>query len=275
MKIKNRLSFVKILTEDLGEYTDIALLVDKESFLEKIEGIRSKYHLNYDYPVSDVEKIYFEFGYKLLTKEHKLKYEFSSEVEKIRKNFSMPPHFTKVIESSIIYGVVGESDYSRAYLEEQIITPLKNPYEIPDIKYCIVIHAGTRKEDIERVCNEFNEKKRINFKGTQQEKDDYMFGYGIDLSLAKIRHTQASIIKVRDWYIQRQNGETPLRIALKIRGYTYKRYQELLKKYKHNFKLEEKEDEKYQKELRFIYSLRDTIKTQLRKYPSLVQASVL
>lgn len=275
MKIKKKYRFIDIKIKDLWEYTDVALLVDKKSFLEVVEALRNKYKLNYDYPLTDTDKIYFDFEYKFFNDE-KLKAEFYSDVEKLRKKYKLPPHFSMVIKSAIIYGVVKESDYKKAYLEEQVITPLREEYEIPDIKYCIVIHPGTRKQDVEKVFDEFKEKVRINYKGSQKEKDNYKFGYGIDLSLAKMKPNQPSTETVRKWYIRVENGEGPLRIALDIKNYTYKQYKDLVEKFKHPTRQKQYEDNsKIDKELQYIYSRRNTVKSQVNRYGKLVQASFL
>jgi hypothetical protein len=273
MKIKNKYRFIDIKARDSGIFTDIALLVDRLDFISEIEQTRSKYgELNYAYPLSktDAETVSNNFEYKMF-KDKQLKERFDSDVERIRKLFKRPPHFREIIAASIMYGRV--INYSKAYMEKQEITPTEDPDDIPDIKYCIVIHSGTRLQDIEKVFNKFKEEVRINFKASEEEKKKYNFGYWFDFSLTRPMDTKDSIRALRTLYQLRKNEMSPLKITLKDLKISKKQYNEALQ----NCRVHEKrKDEEYDRCLRLVDRVekrRDSIKSLIKRYSDLLLLS--
>lgn len=177
IKIKKKYRFIDIQTGDKGKLTDISYLVDNLDFIDEVENARAKFHLDFSYPLSvkDEETVNEDFD-KRLYKDEGYKKLFYDEVERIRKLFKMPTHFSEVIVVAILYGKVFDGNYSKAYLEEQEITPIKTPDEVPDIKYCIVIHSGTRPSDVKKAFKKFQEKVHINYQSTEEAKRKYNFG---------------------------------------------------------------------------------------------------
>lgn len=276
MNIKNkeqRRRYIEIQIKDLGEFTDVALLVDNDYFLDEIEEMRTMYELHYDFPAQD-SSLADDFERKMYPNSE-LRKSFDVDVEKIRKHFERPPHFKRAIEAAIIYGIVVDGIYSKAYLEEQELFSTEDPDEIPDKKYSIVIHAGTREDDVIRVLREFKEKVRINNRGSEEERINYKFGYWADLSLQKMSDTLGAIDTIRSWYIRTKNGEKPLQIALEELGYTEKKYKEFKEKVKildqPNIDLLELQPS--QRALERVWSKRNSIKEQLRQYRKLLKTS--
>jgi hypothetical protein len=262
---------IDIEAMDHGDFTDIALLVDNECFREEVGDMREKYGKEYKLPLSEEDTIYFLHKRQF---DVKFKKEFDADIERIRKQFNRPPHFTPVIEFAIIYGVITKGVYAKAYLEEQIITPIEDPGEIPDIKYCIVIHAGTRKPDVERAFKKFEEKVRINFRANEEEKTNYNFGYWADLSLQRMRDTSSSIEILHKWHARTLKGEKPIDITLDKIGLTHQEYIDLKKRIKTLSRKEELEIlEPENKKLDRIYKQRDSIKEQLRQYRKLLKTA--
>lgn len=274
MKIKKQYKFIDIQTEDKSKLTEIAYLVDNLGFVEEIENARKKFNLTFSYPLSEVDEeiIHNKFEQRLYLDE-KFNKEFFDEVERIRKLFRMPPHFKVVIEVSILYGKVREHNYSKAYLEEQNITPIKSPDEIPDIKYSIVIHSGTRIDDIEKAFEKFKEKIKINYHSSEEEKRKYNFGYWFDFSLTKPIDSKNTISDLRTLYHKRMNGQTPMNIALeqcKTTKEEYKKAQKICDKEMNNLSVEE--FEKYDNFTQKIEKKRDIIKTLIKRYRSFLQS---
>lgn len=277
MKIdkKNRYKFIDIKARDNGKFTDIALLVDNLDFISEIEQTRSRYkEFNYTYPLSktDAEKVVKNVEYGIY-KDKQLKESLDSDVERIRKLFKRPPHFREVIWTSIVYGKVNEHNYPKAYMEKQEITPTEDPDKIPDVKYCIVIHSGTRLKDIKEVFNKFREEVRINFKTSDDEKRKTNFGYWFDFSLTRPTDTKDSIRKLRILYQLRKNGISPLEIALHDLNISKKRYKEAFQNCKADKKTTDEEYDKCLREERLVTRVekrRDVIKSLIKRYSDLL-----
>jgi hypothetical protein len=273
-KKKQEPGFIQIEKMDLGNFTDVALLVDNIYFREEVERMRLKYKHLYDFPLKD-KKVIDDFVTKRII-DQKLKGQFEADLERIRKYFDRPCHFLPVIESSVVYGFVCGSDYSKAYLEEQETFPDDNPDSIPDKKYCIVIHAGTREDDIIRVFREFEMKKKIHFKGVGNKTRNDNLGYSVDFSFQKMKDTFGSIEDIHNWYI---SGKKPLEIALEEKGYTPKEFIDLRKKLKsainEHSEVEQKNYNLDSNKIKRIYSRRDTIKEQMRAYRRLLTSPIL
>lgn len=261
---------IEIYIKDKGEFTDVALLVDDKDFLKEITALRDKYGLNYEFPVKDENKKAAEFAGGLYPGNELYK-RFSKDIEKIRKLFFRPTQFVPVIESAVIYGCVSEGVYRRAYLEEQ--ESFDNPINIPDKKYAIIIHAKTRDEDVLTVLQDFRKKVRLNANGSDEERSKYQFGYWADLSLHNITDTHNSIDRLHEWYVKFLKGKKPLDIALEDFQLTKEEYQYLKKKCKKiiNPTLEGHNDyDRARRKIDNIMRLRDSIKTQLADYRSII-----
>lgn len=245
---------------DKGILTDVLPLIDSDSFLKEIQTMRNKYGLSYDFPAVN-NKVVEAFVHQRYF-DTKLKTNFEADIDRIRKLFNRPPHFNPVIESSVIYGFIGKNTYSKAYLEEQEITPTQNPEETPDLKYSIVIHAGTRLPDIKQVFEKFRKEARLNSKKIMAQT-----GYA-DLSLQEMLKTHGSIYDVRDWYIRRNRGESPLNITLSELNCSHKEYKELKKISKQDGYTEIKE--KNDIRLTTITKKRDSIKELIKRYKKLL-----
>ncbi|MBI2600486.1 hypothetical protein HYW42_00885 [Candidatus Daviesbacteria bacterium] len=276
MKIEKKYRFIDIQGSDFGKLTDIAYLVDNLYFLDKVEEIREKLGLTFEYPLSktDEEKIDKMFEYK----NKELNENLSKEAERIRKLFKMPPHFREVIQIAIIYGKINDFNYSKAYLEKQEITPTNDPNEVPDIKYCIVIHSGTGIEDIKKVFRKFQDEVRINFKASEEEKHRYNFGYWLEFGLTRPMDPKTSITDLRPLYHLRRNGMKPLEIALKDLRISKKQYKEALEGCRLNNKgrLDNKEKSKRYDEcdalIVRVQQRRDSIKSLIKRYIDFLSA---
>lgn len=278
MKIKKKYQFIKIKIKDPSKYTDVALLVDNLDFIAEVESARKKYKgLNFVYPLSDNDRIKAErFQYQMLYTNKVLGNRFKADTEYIRRLFRRPPHFRDVIEASIIYGEVVENDYSKAYLEEQEITPIRTPNDIPDIKYCIVIHSGTRPDDVNKVFDKFKKEVKINFRSSNRKKRSYKFGYWLNLGLAKTTGTMGSIKSLRKLYQRWLQGETPIMIALSGLHISKSEYKGALRKTpKHSkyLSVSEEESDKCEKMVKNVNWKRDDVKSLINRYRDLLYSS--
>lgn len=224
MKIEKKYRFIKIVARDMGVYTDIALVVDKLSFIDAIEKVRAKFDdlKNLNFPVRNRKLAYLNFEYKFFDNSE-LKDSFYSQVETIRKTYTLPPHFTSLIKDAILYGKVNGASYRKAYLEEIMINPMTDAFEVPDMKYAIIIHSGTRWKDVRSVFKQFRAKVVAN----QTDNPDYLYGFGDDLSLTLFKDTKESVKKYSDLYHAVQNGKSPLKITLDELRITDKEYKTL------------------------------------------------
>jgi hypothetical protein len=265
--------YIEIHITDTGDFTDVALLVDNEMFLDEIEKVRSKYGLHYDFPAID-GGLADDFMRKLLP-HSQLRKDFDSDVEKIRKRFYRPTHFNPVIEASIIYGSIGNNTYSRAYLQQQEFFSTENPEEIPDKKYSIVIHQRTREEDVIKTLKEFKKMVDENINLPKGVGANYETGVWADLSMQQVTDTGSSFKIFHKWYI---SEKTPLELALDEMGYSREDYLQIKKATKAKFidPFKEQDNKKYQinaKKLEQILSKRNSIKEQLREYRKFLRTS--
>lgn len=281
MKIKKKYRFIEMNISDPAKYTDIAFYVDNTGFIENIEEARNILNLYYNYPLNKQdEKTVDDFIRDKLYRSE-LRKRYDEEVEKIRKRFSMPPHFRNVIFHSILYGAVYDGSYEKAYLEKKEIAPIQNPNEIPDLQYNIVIHAGTRKEDVKKVFEEFQKEVEVNLlgvKGTDIDKNHpaYHFGYWHDFSLNKPMDVRNQIAPYQTLYRRCKNGETPLDIALDNLHITKEEYNKAKYKIKHrdNKGIDSEYDEFCSANdiIESIVKERDNVKTMINRYKEFVMS---
>lgn len=279
MKIKKKYRFIEIKISNPGKYTDVATFIDNLNFIDEIESARSLFKLHYDYPLNkdDTEKVSLYEQNIISTSDKSLLNKFKNEVERIRKQFKAPPHFRDVIGAAILYGTVYDATYEKAYLEEKTICPIEDPNEIPDMQYNIVIHAGTRIEDIEKVFKKYREKVDVNLQGSKgkdiKNHPAYGYGYWHDFSLNTSFDTRSEIIKMQQLYRRRINGESPLAIALKNLNLTTDEFNKIRYKIKHRGNRLDREFDKFS-EIEFkVEKERNKIKTMINRYKKLVSSS--
>lgn len=267
MKIDKK-KFIDINIKDPQKYTQVALLVDKDSFLNSIYKIREQLGLDLFDKLTPQEA-----DYQIRTNK-KLKEQLDKEVESIRQIYNKPIHFLSVIEDAIVYKVVGESSFTTAYLEETILHDYDPDLEEPEWKFSIVIYPGTLKKDVEAVFDRFNKEAQIFIKGNKKQKDKLIAQYrgGTMLGVGTPPDTRWNIKQIREWYIRRQNNETPLYIALKDNNSNYEIYAVKRKQVKYDTsKLTDKQEEEYENYVQYIESYRDNVKQQIQRYKKLLK----
>lgn len=271
MKIKKKYRFIEMHISDPAKYTDIAFYIDNTGFIENIEEARNILNLHYNYPLNKQdEKTIDDFIRDKLYRSD-LRKRYDEVVEKIRILFRMPPHFRMVIFHSILYGAVYDGSYEKAYLWKEEITPIQDPNEIPDLQYNIVIHAGTRKIDVERVFEEFRKEIEVNLMGSKGNDVDenhpaYNFGYWHDFSLNRPFDVKSEIVKLQNIYRRRMNGEKPMDIALSNLGVTKTQFREAKFKLKHQKNKSDDEFNKLRKTIKDVENERNTVKVEINHY---------
>ena len=265
MDISN--GFIRILIDDVGKFTDVALLVDNPIFLEHANELRKKYAKYLVYP-PDKENEAMEYFESNLAKA-RLKKAFTNDLEELRRLFNRPMHFKEAIKYAVILEVVYDSCYQRAYLEEEPIYQGSPDEEDPETKYSIVVNENTEIKDVEAVFSEFKERiKKLTYlhsKATDKEKREFEYGYWVNSTFKVPQDTKEQIKKYRDWYIRRQNGETPLEMAIKANNTTKEEYRK-------NLKLRQEKDS-----LRVYFinieSYTKNVREQIKRYRQLLNAS--
>jgi len=265
MKIDKTKPFVEIEIQDWGKYLDVALLVDKPEFRKIIPILRKKYELDTHFPALNPKQAYRDFFIKM-AEDITLKKRFENDVEKIRRRFHRPTHFTIVISKAIVTGVVNE--YASAYLEEQVLYPSKNPVEEPpeETKYAIVVSPITKKADVDKVFSDFLRRIKKNY---SVKKENPAYGWFFEPRI--YTDTKDNIEQDRVWYRKREEGTKPLQLALIDCKLTYKEYGEMLLKDKQNKKLTDEESERIVRYLNRVEKAKVRIKAQLRRYRRLLE----
>ncbi len=258
--------FVEIQIDNLGKYLDVALLVDKLEFRKLIPQLRKKYKINTPYPSVETQSDSRTFDVKL-REDDVLKKEFDEEVESIRLQFNRPTHFIRVIYKSIVVGVVKNYDYMSAYLEKQIKNLPTDPWETPeDIKYAIIISPITKKSDVDSVFSDFQKIVKKNYSNKHEN-----LGYDILFEPRIYTDSKESIKPIRVWYKKREQGMTPLELALLENKSTLQEYKETSKKSKRHKLVSDIEFASSERYLNRINTSRKRIKTQLTRYRRLLE----
>jgi hypothetical protein len=265
--VDNPNGFIRILIDDVGKFTDVALLVDNPFFLQEVQRLREKYSKYLTYPDDKENEAMAYFESNLV--KARVKRAFSDDLEELRKLFKRSIHFKDVIKYAVVLGVVYHDCYHRAFLEEEQLYQGNPDQEDPETKYSIVIHANTELNDIEPVFNEFKSRIKeltyLHSKATDKEKRDFEYGYWFNTTFKLPQDTKEKIKIIRDWYIRRQNGETPLDMAIKVNNTTKEEYRK-------NKKLRQKNDG-----LRIYFinieSYTKNVREQIKRYRQLLNAS--
>lgn len=179
---------IKINDEKL--FTDVALVVDQQGFLDEIEKARKAFKL--ESPLTFKE--YLEFI------PESRQPEVDKAVEQIRKRLRLPHIFTKVIEKAIFCGVIEEGDYFPAMLIEENEYFEDMAYE-PDYKYSILLSPQARDGDVIKALQDYRDKAQ-NF---LNQKPSYQF---IPVLSSDIVQGKPSIKHHRDWYLKTSKGIT-------------------------------------------------------------------
>lgn len=264
--MKNASIFIEINIEDDGRFTDVALLVDKDDFLNEVFNLRKKYANKYkiDLPTND---------YSVVNED--LLNEVKHDAEHLRRKFYRPLHFLRAITKSILNGVVEDGDYSKAFLERKELFIHKDHEGTPDIKYSIVIFPGTRKKDVDQVFFQFSEEIKANMGlKTKTDKNILLHGYWYDPYFRKPFDTKTSIRKIREWYIKHKNGAQLIELSLEDKKSMLNKYREIKDKFDNHYgDLSDNEGIKYKRYLKKVENHQDVIKELLKRYRKLLMQS--
>lgn len=258
--------FIEINIQDDGRFTDVALLVDRDDFLNKVITLRKKYADKYkvNLPIND----YLAVNEELLNK-------VKHDAEHLRRRFNRPLHFLRVITKSILNGVVEDGDYSKAFLERKALSTFTDRKGAPDIKYSIVIFPGTRKKDVDQVFFQFSEEIKANIGlKTKTDKGTLLHGYWYDPYFRKPFDTKTSIRQIRNWYIKYKNNTQLIELALEDKKSTIKKYKKIKDRFDNHYgDLSENEKLNFEKYLEDVENHRDVIKELLKRYRKLLVQS--
>ena len=192
---------IKIKIDDIRHFTDVALVVDQEEFLDEVKHIKSVFKIHQ--PLSQEEYYSFIRSLSLSKKDRK---HFDKVIEQARKKLSLPITFLEIIKKAAFCGIVESDDYSPAFLEYKE-SYFDDKDEIPDLTFSIVISPRVRDEDVLKALQQYRDQL-----GNITGIPEYEY-----IPLARDFETGKPAIKnYRKWYLSEKNGKSPKEIESMI-----------------------------------------------------------
>jgi len=186
-------------------YFDVAILVDKEGFLDWIKSLRDKWKIKSLFDPND----YHGF-YKYIWGDIKIGRwnEFSADVKKVRESFNRSPNFDEVIIYALAFKYIPDGTYKPCYLET-IVDPI-DPNSPEKYKYAIIVTPNTTIDDLKPILKEYQSKLAT---GLEQKSDSSIMEkavakYKFELGPHYVPPSRKSdnIIRDRDWYWLKEEG---------------------------------------------------------------------
>lgn len=192
-----RLNKIEIKIANKRHFADVALLVDKDSFLSQVYDLRGKWK------ISNFFNDYVEF-YSHIWKQGKAKAweNFNKDIEQVRTSFERLPNFDEIILCAIAFNEIPEEVYSSCYLET-VVNP-DDPEDESKYKYAIIVTPDTTVGDIRTVLSSFKKTTKAHLKQANNKEErekavakyEYEFGPIFTPSPKNIDN----IKRDRDWY---------------------------------------------------------------------------
>lgn len=166
MKIK-----IDILTSNKKHATDIAMLVDKQEFLQEIDKLRQKWQMtqlyelkNFPRELLNIDNIINSTSIDSNEAQKRLA-EFNIDIDKVLKKFNRGKNFKLVVEYALVTGTVPEGIYKSCYFD---VVKVGEPdsLENPEMdQYVIVLSPRTEQKEVVESYKEFKEhiKGKIKF----------------------------------------------------------------------------------------------------------------
>lgn len=212
---------IEIKIKSKRHFADVALLVDKPSFIERVIVLRKKWKITPKLFNADYQKFYANIWSQGNSKAWE---NFNKDIERIRSDYQRLPNFDKVIFYAIACNEVADGIYSTCYLDT-IVDPNNDPNDETLYKYAIVVTPNTTIPDIRKVMADFRRKMKT---ALQQENDpalkrmaasEYKYEFGPKYTPSP--QNVDNIPRDRKWYWQKQQGLTYEVIAKKAHKENY------------------------------------------------------
>lgn len=137
------------IKDDPGRFTDVVVALHAKGFFDSIWKLRSEYDDYESYPIMDAKTAndHFRQKYSEIQNDQRRDKSLSRDIEDLRHNFHLSTHYEQLILKLILTGVIEDSDYRKAYYTKIPVQPVDGTYS--EELHAIIIHQGTRREDLE------------------------------------------------------------------------------------------------------------------------------
>ncbi len=153
--------------------TDIAMLVDKTDFLQELQTLREKWHINKLYNrkglfgepfILDTQNSLFYTDTPEAEAEERLP-EFNKDIDLLLNKFKRGKNFRLVIIYALITGIVPEGIYQTSYFDLVTINEPEDENKPENYQYVLVVTPRTEQKDVVKAFREFKQhaKSKIKF----------------------------------------------------------------------------------------------------------------
>lgn len=207
---------IEIETKNKKHRTDIAMLVDKISFLKDIKVIRKKWQINRLYKPSEIN-VFLDWliagdknrnsDYKKAKKRLK---KFNQDIIIIRNKYNRTKNFDVVIKYAIACNLIPNNVYRSCFFDKILLSSDENSNKAKNYQYVIILSPRTEKNEVKEVFDEFQEHIRSKIKfhkhdwpyisGLENHIEEHVFGAvypSADITKFK---TLKELNRTREWY---------------------------------------------------------------------------
>lgn len=222
------------IKNDPGRYTDVVKVLHAKDFFRKVWELKQTFDPTDEYPITDRKKALSHFNEKYWgTLESDYKNKFPRLIYDLRQDYGLSPHYERLIHKLIFTGVIEDTDYKKAYYTTLPKYYSNDPDDFEEIDV-IVLHQGTRTEDLEKPLREFLSFYEVKTKTSNSlmskgvsEMPDSIKSYILDSRYNKAL-SYTPIIEIEKYYPYYQRfvlfGDKPLDMALKAKKLSKKFY---------------------------------------------------
>jgi hypothetical protein len=143
------------IKNDSSRFTDVVKIIHAKDFFNQVWEIKQLYDPSSEYPIKSAKKAnehYINTYYGI--RDSKKDAKFTQLVYELRKNYGLSTHYERLIHKLIFTGVVEDGDYKKAYYTRLNKYYSDDPDDFEQVDV-IVVHQGTRTEDLDKPLREF------------------------------------------------------------------------------------------------------------------------
>ncbi len=227
------------IKNDPSRYTDVVKILHAKDFFNQIWELKQLFDpTTSEYPIKSAKKAnehYMTAYYGIRDSDRDAK--FNQLVYELRRDYGLSTHYERLIHKLIFTGLVEDGDYKKAYYTtlNKYYSDDPDDFEQVDV---IVVHQGTRTEDLDKPLREFLNLYEVKTKTGKsflpndiKAPPDYLKPYISESQYNKYAVDAYRQIEMYYPYYQLYvlENKTPQQLALREMGISKQRFSELKK----------------------------------------------